>query len=181
MEKIIYLDLDDTLADTSKNIIQYFKVKDFTIHSKRSILKNFISVFKIWLKIKNDCSFWKQIPLKHDAIEIYETSLKVTSNIHILTALPIIFYKKGTKQFINAAQAKKNWVNQNFPNIPDENIHVVYAREKHLMIKNNPDNFILIDDSKTNIKRWTKIGGIGIHVLPKNSNHLSLLNKYIKS
>lgn len=181
MEKIIYLDLDDTLADTSKNIIEYFKVKDFTIHSKRSLLKNFMSVFKIWLKIKNDHSFWEQIPLKHDAVEIYETSLKITPNIHILTALPIIFYKKNTQQFISAAQAKKKWVKKHFPNIPDENIHVVYAREKHFMIKEDPTRFILIDDSKTNIKRWTKIGGIGIHVLPKNSNHLSLLNKYINS
>lgn len=178
MEKFIYLDIDDTLADTTKHVIEYFNVKDFTINSKVSLIKNFMSVVKIWLRIKNDYSFWEHIPLKHDAFDIYETSLKITSNIHILTALPIVFYKKDTQHFIKAAQAKKNWVKKHFPNIPDENIHVVYAKEKHFMVKENPERFILVDDSKTNIKRWIKMGGTGIHVLPKNSNHLSVLNTH---
>lgn len=177
MEKIIYLDLDDTLADTRKNAIEYFKVKDFTLHSKRSVLKNILSVLKVWFGIKNDYSFWEQIPLKPDANDIYQKSLEITHHIHILTALPILFYRKNSKAFINAAEAKRKWVRKNFPNIPEENIHVVYAREKHFMVKEKSPRFILIDDSHLNIKRWIKAGGIGIHVLPQNSNHLILLDK----
>jgi 5'(3')-deoxyribonucleotidase len=177
MEKIIYLDLDETLADTRKNAIEYFKVKDFNLQSKRSVIKNIYSVLKVWLGIKNDYSFWEQIPLKNDANEIYKKSLAITSDIHILTALPILFYRKNTKDFTNAAQAKKNWVKKHFPNIPEENIHVVYAIEKHLMVKEDPSRFILVDDSKSNIKRWRKAGGIAIHVLPQHSNHLYLLDR----
>jgi 5'(3')-deoxyribonucleotidase len=177
MEKIIYLDLDETLADTRRNAIEYFKVKDFTLQSKRSVIRNISSVIKVWLGIKKDCLFWEQIPLKHDAHEIYKKSLEITPNIHILTALPILFYRKNSEDFLKAEQAKKRWVNKHFPNIPEENIHVVHAREKHLMIKENPTRFILVDDSKLNIKRWSKAGGTAIHVKSNHSNHLYLLDR----
>lgn len=179
MEKVIYLDLDDTLADTRKNAIEYFKVKDFTLQSKRSLIKNIASVMKVWKGIKNDCSFWEQIPLKPDAYDIYQKSLEITPHVHILTALPILFYRKNSKDFINAAEAKRKWVRKHFPNIPEENIHVVYAREKHYMVKENPSLYILVDDSKLNIKRWNKVGGIGICVDPSVNNHLSLLDNHI--
>ena len=177
MEKVIYLDLDDTLADTRKNAIEYFKVKDFTLQSKRSVIKNIASVIKVWKGIKNDCSFWEQIPLKSDAYDIYQKSLEITPHVHILTALPILFYRKNSKDFLSAAEAKRKWVRKHFPNIPEENIHVVYAREKHFMVKENPARFILVDDSRLNIRRWNNAGGIGIHVTPQQSNHLILLDK----
>jgi 5'(3')-deoxyribonucleotidase len=178
MKKIIYLDIDDTLADTTKKAIAEFKVKAFTLHEKKSLIRNIISVFKVWNGIKNNHTFWEDLPLKSDAKTIYEKSLKITSEVHILTALPILFFRKNTKHFELAAQAKKNWVKKHFPNIPEENIHVVYARDKHRMVKEDPSRFILVDDSKTNIKRWKKAGGIGIFVEPQTTSHLYLLDRH---
>lgn len=178
MKKIVFLDIDDTLADTTNNAISKFKVKDFTLNKNFSLIKNIFSIFKVWRGIKKDYSFWEEIPLKHDAKKIYEKSLTITHEIHILTALPILFYKKNSIHFKLAAQAKKNWIKKHFPNIPEENIHVVYAKEKHLMVKENPSRFILVDDNKTNINKWTKAGGIGIFVQSDTTDHLYQLDKH---
>ncbi len=179
MKKQIYLDLDDTLADTTKKVTQDFNVDSFSIHNKGLILKNLYSVFKVWNRIKNNHEFWETIPLKKDALTIYEKSLKITSEIHILTALPTFFYSKDTAHFNLAAQAKRNWVNSHFPNIPQENIHVVYAKEKHLMIGANPTRYILVDDSPKNISNWTNAGGVGILVEPNSEKHLFKLTALI--
>lgn len=180
MKKIIYLDIDDTLADTSHKVIKDFNVSSFSFHNKLFLIKHLYSIIKVWNKIKDNHTFWEDLPLKSDAILIYEISQKITDEIHILTALPPLFYPKNKTHFHLASQAKKNWVNKHFPNIPKENIHVCYAKEKHLVIKNTNSNYILVDDSRKNIMNWEKVGGIGILVEPNNQKHLFQLNKLIK-
>lgn len=178
MKKIIFLDIDDTLADTTVKAIEEFNAKGFAIHQKTSLIKNVFSALKVWILIKKNYKFWEELPLKTDANEIYEKSLKVTQDIHILSALPILFFRKNSKHFHLAAQAKKNWIKKHFPKIPEENIHIVYAKDKHLVIKENPSRYILVDDSKKNIARWKKHGGIGIFVETNSRNHLYLLDRY---
>jgi len=155
-------------------------VPSFSLHNKLHIVKNLLPIIKVWLKIKNNPSFWENIPLKKDALLIYEKSNKISSDIHILTALPSFFYKKNSISFKLASEAKKISVQKNLPNIKPENIHICYSTEKHLVIKNNPSRFILVDDSATNIKNWEKAGGTGILVEPNSQKHLFTLNYLIK-
>jgi 5'(3')-deoxyribonucleotidase len=181
MKKIIYLDIDDTLADTSKKVIEEFNVKSFSFHNKFLLIKNLHSIIKVWRNIKQNHQFWEDLPLKQDAQLIYEISRKITDEIHILTALPPLFFPRNKKHFHLAAEAKRNWVHKHFPNIPKENIHVCYAREKHLVIKGKPANYILVDDSRKNIKNWENAGGTGILVEFNSQKHLFKLNKIVKN
>lgn len=181
MKKVIYLDIDDTLADTSRHVIKEYKVSSFSFNNKLFLIKHFHSIIKVWKKIKHNHQFWESLPLKSDAKLIYETSKKITDEIHILTALPPLFYPKNKLHFHLAAESKRNWVHKHFPNIPKENIHVCYAKEKHLFIKGKPSNYILVDDSRKNIKNWENAGGIGILVEFDNQKHLFKLNGLIQN
>ena len=174
MKTLIFLDLDDTLADTTTYASEHFNVKAFSIHNKWKILINIKSIFTVWKKIQNNPTFWENIPLKKDAQLIFEKSNIITDEIHILTALPSLFFKKNTDEFNRAAKAKMKWVSNHFPNIPKENIHIVYSHEKHLFIRDDV-RCILVDDSPKNIQNWNKAGGTSI-LISKYSDYLNQLD-----
>lgn len=164
MEVKVFLDLDDTLADTSKEIENKFNYKNYGINSP--IREKNIKLIKdlwIWNHIKNNPEFWINLPKKSIADEIYEEALKIaktTKNIYILTALPKLIFKKESVKFNIAAENKIKWVKKNFPEIPKENIIVVHAIDKKKYAIENNISHILFDDSTKNVNSWKNSGGI---------------------
>lgn len=167
----VYLDLDDTLADTSKEIENIFSYKNYEIN--HSSLKKNIKLIKdlwLWQIIKKNPDFWENIGLRHNANEIYQEALKISgshNNIYILTALPKFIYRKESLSFEIAASNKKKWVEKNFKDILKENIIVVHAKDKDKYAMNGIDKSVLFDDSIKNVKKWKNAGGIA-YLVKKN-------------
>jgi 5'(3')-deoxyribonucleotidase len=167
MKKItIFIDLDDTLADTSQKIQTLFNYSNYVINH-HPLKKSFSGIFKdykTWKHIKNNSSFWLDIPLNSYAQEIYQRSKKITPDVKILTALPKIVFAKNTSHFKEAEKSKRIWIKEHFPEIAEKDIIVTHAVEKHLQIQNTIGTAVLIDDSHRNIKRWRQAGGVAIHI-----------------
>lgn len=168
MKVKVFIDLDDTLANTSSAIAELFNYKNYEING--SILKKNIKLIKdlkLWKEIKKNNVFWEDLPVSDQAQKIIEEAYDITKDIksiYILTALPKLIYKKDTLAFNNAAQSKLRWVEKNFPMILKENIIVVHAKDKKNYAQ---ENSILFDDSLKNIKGWKKNGGIAYLVTKK--------------
>jgi 5'(3')-deoxyribonucleotidase len=174
MEVKVFLDLDDTLADTSGEIEKRFSYKGYSVTA--SIFKKNINLFKdlmIWYKIKDTPNFWEELPKREAANDIYLEAIKLVKDckdIYVLTALPELFFKKGSLRFKEAAEKKKSWVKKHFPEINENNIFVVYAVEKKHYVKKTPGKAILFDDSIKNIKSWKKSGGVAYLVTKEGFN-----------
>lgn len=158
----VFLDLDDTLVDTSKAIENIYKYKNYGINTH--VLRKNIQLIKdlwLWNHIKNNPLFWEDLPKREAAEEIYKHAKQIAEkneDIYILTALPKLIFKKDSIKFKLAAENKIKWVKKHFPEIPEENILVVHAIEK----KNYAvvhQNAVLFDDSLKNIVAWKKNGG----------------------
>ena len=114
MKVKVYIDLDDTLADTSKYIEKTYNYKGYNIN--HSLLKKNIKLYKdyfIWNKIKKEENFWINLPKTEIADDIYLKALELSENIkdvYILTALPKLFFKKNTIEFEKAKNKKIEWV-----------------------------------------------------------------------
>lgn len=163
MNKIIYLDIDDTLADTSLTLKNSFNIPHFSFG--KASLFDFIYLFRYFKTAKNiyqDHSFWHSLPLKNEANDIFKLSSTITPNIKVLTALPR-YYLKNKKHFLLAKKAKVDWINTHFPQIYSNNVIVSYAKDKHEQIINDGNLHILIDDNFSNIKKWKNNGGLAIH------------------
>ena len=121
MEVKVFLDLDDTLADTSKEIENQFQYKNYGINTP--ILQKNIRLIKdlwIWNRIKNNPQFWESLPKREMAHEIYEEALKIAKtceNIYILTALPKLIFKKDTLDNQKALLLKLLDLNQLYVNL----------------------------------------------------------------
>lgn len=161
MKVKVFIDLDDTLADTSSTIEKIFHYKNYEING--TLFKKNIKLIKdlmLWKNIKNNNKFWESLPVSHQAENILKDAYEITKdikNIYILTALPKLIFKKNSIEFNKAAESKLKWVEKNFPMILKENIIVVHAKDKKKYAK---DNAILFDDSLKNIIGWKKNGGI---------------------
>lgn len=171
-----YIDLDDTLADTSQCIQNTFKYKKYAING--SILKKNLSLIKdavVWNKIKKTPSFWSSLPKTRNSDFIVNSAFNLAKrdwkNVFILTALPRLVYKKGTVHWIQAEKAKIAWVRHHYPLIPEDNIIVLYAKEKKIYATRSA---ILIDDSHKNVKAWFAKNGKAYHV--DTSNQINILN-----
>lgn len=158
----VFLDLDDTLVDTSKTIATLYKYKNYGINTH--ILKKNIKLIKdlyIWKHIKSNPVFWENLPKRQCAEEIYQHAKEIAgknNDIYILTALPKLIFKKDSLEFKLAEENKIKWVKKYFPEILEENILVVHAIDK----KNYAvvhQNAVLFDDSLKNIIAWKKNGG----------------------
>lgn len=158
----VFLDLDDTLVDTSKAIEKMYQYKNYGINTH--IFKKNIQLIKdlwLWNNIKNNPDFWENLPKRQAAEEIYQHAKELAQkneDIYILTALPKLIFKKDSIKFKLAAEKKIQWVKKHFPEILEENILVVHAIEKknYAMVHQNA---VLYDDSLKNILAWKKNGG----------------------
>lgn len=162
MKVKVFLDLDDTLVDTSKHIEKIYHYKNYGINTH--VCKKNIKLIKdlyIWKSIRNNPDFWKNLPKRPMAEEIYQQAKLLAQdpeNIYILTALPKLIFKKDTIQFNLAAENKIKWVKNHFPDILEKNILVVHAIEKK-NYASQYKNAVLFDDSRKNVVAWKNNGG----------------------
>lgn len=180
----IYLDLDDTLADTSLTIKKTFNYEDYSLnhHPFKKPFFEILKDIKTWTYIKNNPQFWINLPISAHAQKIYQEACLITDEVYILTALPKAVFPVKNLQFKQAEEAKINWINEHFPIVSSDKIIVCHAKEKHLQVsKNNSEICILIDDSLKNIRRWQKAGGLAIEFDNNDLNTVFKKINYIKN
>lgn len=131
----IFIDCDGVLADFDKHLQNIFG----------DVRKPFPEIWQDIVLIDN---FWQDIPLIQGGRELWDF-LK-PYNPTVITGCP-------PDDFDRAADHKRKWLKTNFNT---ENVITCLSKEKQLHMENPGD--LLIDDFKTNIRRWEKAGGITI-------------------
>lgn len=153
-ERIIFIDLDDTVADFRKSAELLFK---------RKLGEYCRDITDIeWEKI-NNIDFYESLKLKDGAIELvnYAKNLK-SYKMMFLSAIPSKINR------MNAVKGKIYWINLFFPNT--DFIFVDSSKDKIKYAEGN----ILIDDKKDIIDLWNESQGYGIICDNCNNSLLSL-------
>ena len=97
----------------------------------------------------NKEEFWRTMPLKPDAMLLWEYGIKYN---------PIVLTGVNKSHFDFAAEEKKIWWKKHFDY---DRVITCLAKDKPLHITTIND--VLVDDMSTNLKKWHKVGGRGIH------------------
>jgi len=166
----VYIDLDDTLAHTSRTIKEKFGYEHYNLNDNplKKSFKGILKDLKTWTHIRSNHDFWSELPVSHMGHEIYQSAKGLGCDVYILSALPKLVFPSKIFTFSHAANSKRVWLKEHFPEIPSDNIIICYAKEKHLQVKPLPEISILIDDSWRNMMKWRTAGGIAIHVTEDN-------------
>jgi 5'(3')-deoxyribonucleotidase len=144
MLPIIYLDMDDVVAD-------------WMGEARRLVNRDWNYGERIpdsdWDKVKAKKRFYRDLPIKEGAQELVQFCQNAVANglakdLFFLTALP----HSDTVQ--HAAYDKVHWADKNFPNIPV--FFGPYSFDKH---KHCQTGDILIDDRTSNCEEWQAAGG----------------------
>ena len=142
---IIYLDMDDVVADWHKAAQDMLKMR-WNKDNERIPQED-------WDRIKHNSHFYRDLPLKEDAesLVIYcqdLVKLGLVQDVRFLTALPHDY------SMPYAAQDKVWWANEHFPGIP-----VFFGPFSHDKYRHCKPGDILIDDRTSNCEEWTRAGG----------------------
>jgi hypothetical protein len=142
---IIYLDMDDVVADWHGAAQQFLKLK--WEKTGERIPDN------EWNKIKNNSRFYRDLPLLADAEKLVEWCLDakklcLVKDVRFLSAIP------RNNDMPWAIQDKVWWANKHFPNIPVFLGPYSYDKWQHCQ----PGD-ILIDDRTENCEEWQRVGG----------------------
>jgi hypothetical protein len=135
----IFLDSDGVLADWD------FRAKELLGCDPRSLPDDVM-----WQRLNQFDDFWHTIPKRYDADFLVNSILEMGHIPAIITGCPKSNYEiadKGKREFF-----KMHW--------PELVVNTCLARNKSDFMQNKGD--ILIDDFKSNCKRWEKAGGIAI-------------------
>jgi 5'(3')-deoxyribonucleotidase len=154
MSKILYLDLDGVLAD-------------FDEHASHLIAKSgkkIVTDSDFYDVITEDEHFFFNLKPTPYAFKLWEAAHKVSDNIQILTALP------SGQAFKNVMVDKRRWVAKHF----SRTIKVNFGPFSHDKWKHAKRGDILVDDKKSNIEEWRRLGG-GIGIL--HYNYETTINK----
>lgn len=136
----VYLDLDGVLADFDLHFKNVFGVCPQTLSDK-----------VLWQKINSYDTFFLDLPLMPDAIELFEF-LTDSFDVTILTACPKSNYQKSALQ-------KKEWVREHLCD-KITILPVMGGKNKGLFMHEEGD--LLIDDMEKNCIAWRDLGGIAI-------------------
>jgi sulfur relay (sulfurtransferase) DsrC/TusE family protein len=145
-DMIIYLDMDDVVADWHVAAQEFLK--------KRWIKETERIPQDEWDKIKHDSRFYLNLPLKPGARELVEYCQQAVANgqadaVRFLTALPHDYSMPW------AANDKVWWAHKYFPNIP-----VFLGPFSHDKWRHCEPGDILIDDRVSNCNEWRNAGGL---------------------
>lgn len=142
---IIYLDMDDVVADWHAAAQEFLKMR-WDVHGQRIPKED-------WDKLKQHARFYRHLPLKEGAHELVQFCRDLVSNGHaeglaFLSAIP----KDNDMQW--APQDKVWWAHEHFEGVPV--FLGPYSHEKYMHCE--PGD-ILIDDRHTNCEEWINAGG----------------------
>ena len=152
-KNVIYLDMDDVLADFSAEVIA---VIGHTVDN----LSSSSGKAHIWDELKKKPHFFLHLrPLPY-AKELYELAASLGKNVEILTAIP--------EKWADQEEIKKDktaWAHKHI----SAGIRVNFGPRSWDKWKHAQPGDVLVDDSKLNIDDWTtKTEGIGIHHDPRD-------------
>jgi hypothetical protein len=135
----LFLDADGVLADFdtgAKKLLGMLPRPFEERHSKK----------EFWRRLATAQGFYANLPLMHDATELFEAVKHLRPTI--LTGLPLGNW---------AAPQKVKWAAEHFPGTP---IITCMARDKYKYMQ--PGD-VLVDDSLTHRAAWENAGGVFVH------------------
>ena len=134
----LFVDSDGVLAHYNRNVVNFFGK-----HPRD------VSTEELWLLVNSEPNFWPSMPIKDGAKKLWEF-LKPYNPI-VITGCPKDDYE-------NAAKHKTEWIKKTFGDHVQVITCLAKDKQNHMIAPGD----ILIDDFKSNIKRWNKAGGRGI-------------------
>lgn len=137
----IYCDGDGVLVDFELGFEQLFSKKHSDVH-----------VGVMWKLINNHESFWHNLPVMPDGMELWKKI--APHNPTILTGCP-----PGEVAFNKAVFGKRTWFGREL----GHDIPVITCLSKNKPNHMNAKGDILIDDIIKNCNRWEEAGGRAIH------------------
>jgi len=143
---IIYLDMDDVVADWHSAAQEFLKMRWNKDHERIPQ--------EDWDRIKHNSRFYLDLPLKEGAHDLVDwcksyASRNPGTDVRFLTALPHDYSMPW------AAQDKVWWANRHFPGIP-----VFVGPFSHDKWRHAKKGDILIDDRTSNCSEWISAGGV---------------------
>ena len=144
---IIYCDMDGVLADFKTAAV---KVNGMSINK----WMNIPSSQQKWERIKNNSTFWHNLPWMPGGQALWRSIEK--HNPHILSPYVEETYDP------NCIPGKTAWLRKNARITDKSRINLVRRREKKNFATKGGQKNILIDDYEKNVKEFINAGGMGI-------------------
>lgn len=171
---MIYLDLDDTLADFSGGLLRHgikndcafiHKPKSQWTDQQKELDRQVVEVMK-------QPGFFMDLPAFKDTRLLWDFCRPF--HPFILTAKP-----SDESSGDRVANEKWIWVTEHLgPINPKQFICCLRSEKKDFIGSSNHKHQILVDDLEANCKEWQSVGGIGVlHTSAKNS--IKELQKYV--
>ncbi|AWW00498.1 5' nucleotidase, NT5C type [Arcticibacterium luteifluviistationis] len=139
-KKILFLDMDDVMADAGQGILDIYNAHFKTNHTKESLAQNTLWEEEIganYLSVRNQLhnpGFFRNLAVKDDAIEVVR-ELNEKYNVYIASA---------AMEFPNSLKEKHEWLEEHFPFIHWKNM--ILCGDKSIL-----KGDILIDDHLKNL------------------------------
>ena len=154
----IYFDMDGVLADFDKSADAVSGLPHLSPGELRSEEDDDL----MWSKIREIPHFYDTLDPMPGAVEMFNMIFdKFGTDVEILTGIP-----KPKRGITTAGEDKINWVRRYLDK--DVKVNIVFKEEKKNYCK-GPE-YVLIDDTRSNIDSWVQNGGTGIlHTDPEKT------------
>lgn len=154
MRTLIFIDLDGVQVDLMPSI------KQFNSRGFDGLTTSQIN--EIWDRIHREHpTFWKDLPALPYQKTLYNAILEVCESPIVLSATPKPYTDERDDR---CREHKTAWVAQHMSHAQSLRTIVTKSNIKQLVIPMfEAERHVLVDDHRSNIKRWVAAGGIGIH------------------
>lgn len=151
---IIYLDIDDVLADLKRGFVELYNRVNGTDHAPSDVTGwNFAGVMQQWEHwwdyTEREPGYWRFLPPTPWAREMVELAVKSGHRWCFCSSLPI--------QHPGILDDRRIWLRRNFGDLdPQVQNRLVVAKRKEFVVH---EGDALIDDSEANYKAVRAVGG----------------------
>jgi len=150
--KKIYFDMDDTIADFSRGLIEICGLEPISQDKSTPEQDD-----AMWAAVRDAGDFYYRLEECTPGMDFLKTLRSIYgSKVEILTAIP-----KAKRGIVSAEYDKRRWVAEH---IDDKMVvNIAYSADEKKQLAG--DGCFLVDDLKKNIDSWREAGGIGIWFL----------------